>query len=244
MAERKKRGKVKNPSAAQLKNWARLGRMAKARGRAVRAARRGVKPNPVLFSHPPRPRPAPKQPKTKPAPKPKNKPARRNCGAGSPMHRAQRHGQGIANRGRRRNDAGAAVTALNSEFVGRQSTSVYPLGIPSEVPVQLAELGALVQIVTNKETFDFAPADSYVLVADENRRLHIATTGKERFEPDADLGHIHQLTYFAVKSHLDAKPVEYYHDFEGQRPRLMTDREGLLVIRGGSYSIGAAGIEG
>ena len=118
------------------------------------------------------------------------------------------------------------------------------MNVPTGTPAHLAELGALYQIKTTLETFNFDPRDNYILCADTAKRLHIAFATKERFEANADMGEVKEITYFVVKVHLDNTPTEYFHKFEPKRPQLVTDGEGLLCFAGGTYRITAAGIEG
>lgn len=148
---------------------------------------------------------------------------------------------------RRRNSAAAEeVKELNAEFLGRQGRKKYESWTARSTPAHTGELGRLLAFDTTKEQLVFDPRDGYYLVADKNRRLHIVQRSRtpERFEPNSDLGELLKVDYLAVKRHLDNKPTDYYHKFQPTRPRLKTDKEGMLYIAGGSYGIGELGIDG
>src|SRR5215216_3803684 len=174
------------------------------------------------------------------------------AGGASAWKRAEQQGQqrlfkmNAAKRGRggRRRNSASEADQLHETFLGRPTDEVITMRTPAGTPKHITGLGQLLKIHTDKQTLIFDERDGYTLCADPSEGLHIGSRCDERFEALADLGEIRRITYAATKNHLDNRPVEYFHDTEPTRPRLTTDKDGLLLIEGGDYSISAAGIEG
>lgn len=63
------------------------------------------------------------------------------------------------------------------------------------------------------------------------------------FAVPVELGELVQVVY-RTKKGLDREWVEYFHDFERERPRLAFNSPSGLLILGGSYRVTTHGIEG
>lgn len=61
--------------------------------------------------------------------------------------------------------------------------------------------------------------------------------------PVTALGALVSVVYLTRKG-LDADPVEYEHEFSPSLPTLAYDRNGVLLLTGGSYQVEARGIVG
>lgn len=148
---------------------------------------------------------------------------------------------------RRRNQAPVGIADIHERFLGRPTDSEFSIEAPSGSVTpgpskDLAVLGDMSAIVTETETFEFDDNEAF-LGANADGDLFVL--GDVRVEPHQDFGLIDELSYVAVKDHIDGEAVEYYHPFGeegGVKPKLMSDEEGGLHIVGGSYTIEAEGI--
>jgi hypothetical protein len=131
------------------------------------------------------------------------------------------------------------------EFLGRDPDDVVHISGPNEAPDEVAAVGLVTEIETESETIEFDVQDGVVLALDTRKNIWLL--GDARIdEPNADLGEIVSITYLAQKDHIDGQVIEYVHEFGedgGERPRLVSDAEGWLLIEGGDYYVTAAGIE-
>jgi len=225
----------KAPSPAQLRARRAFARMAKQRAKDARARRRNEAAK--LKAKNARKRPASRKLSTT-----KN----------GLFSRARRRAKGVRRKARgrirsrlqtklfnprRRNDG---AQELRSTFSGLPQDQVTEMTAPEGTPAHVVEMGDLLQLKTSKETIDFEQGEA-VLAVDSKEKLHIlAPVGNNStFDTFEDLGQIEQITYGADKKD-GSGYVEYYHNFGeegGTKPTLETDREAMLHIKGGSYTI-------
>lgn len=202
----------------------------------------------------------------------KAKPKRRNCSTPSPAQLRQRENfarmskkralvrkreanasrKAKSNRGPVRSVKGRRNTAddLFAEFrsfQGREPQGISAVMVPQSGPARSYLLGRLVRLVTREETLSMAESEGINLVADKANKLWIVGKEYPAFEPHLDLGELFQVRYVTFKRHLDRTTKEYFHDFGedgGRLPRLVTDAEGRLLIKGGDYVVEWRGIVG
>lgn len=157
------------------------------------------------------------------------------------VKRAVNKTQNCRRNSRKRNQGGAAE--LHQEFLGRPPQGSFVGILPEGSPKEVAMLGELVLIKTTQEEIEFDENEA-MLCADADRRLYIATD--ETLDPYDDLGEIKRIDYMATKDHMDDGPdTIYFHKLGeegGERPKLITDHDGAMVIAGGDYSIESAGL--
>jgi len=149
--------------------------------------------------------------------------------------------------GSRRNPGASKVRQIRETFTGRPSNRTANKYAPDGTPAELAKLGNLVSIKTEKGLIVPAGAGSVWLCSDSKGRFHICTDGSRLIDgPARSFGQILKIEYEAVKPHLGFnKPTIFYHKLAeegGRHPELITDGKGGLKIKGGSYYLTAEGI--
>jgi hypothetical protein len=153
------------------------------------------------------------------------------------MNSRKARGVLLTGRNRRHNDSAADLRAT---FSGLPQDKVTTVIAPEGTPAHVVAMGELLQLKTTRETIDFDKGEA-TLAVDAREKLHILSPvgNNGAFDALEDLGEIKEVTYSANK-HDGSGIQEYYHDFAeegGSKPRLTTDREGMLHIKGGSYTI-------
>lgn len=143
-------------------------------------------------------------------------------------------------------DAPAYVRDLYREFKGREPKQERKFEVAPGTPGLLAQLGGLVEIVTDRRTLEANPRKSK-LCADGDGNLYVAGVfGVGGFPKRGrfDLGEVVSATYRAYKPHVVDEVCEYEHFFGdegGERPRLIL-RNGYVTFEGGDYRVEACGI--
>lgn len=159
-------------------------------------------------------------------------------------------------RGKKKNGSSAAKAAYK-EFTGNPSKKTVSMYAPkgSGARGSLAAMGKLKKIfVKGRKPLDFKgganaptlardPKTNQMFILGKNYRLAMPRKNSNSME---DLGEITRLEYEAQKVHLgDTQTVTYYHKMGeegGEKPHCLVNSEGLIVISGGDYTIGAEGI--
>jgi hypothetical protein len=136
---------------------------------------------------------------------------------------------------------------LYAQFQGKTSRKTTPVVTPTGTPKNLYKLGRLRKLKYTGGSIAFpGGAKSPYLAADTSGKLHVAGGAYRINSVARNMGTLHQIEYETSKPHLGAPGrTLFYHRFGedgGTKPRLHVDSEGLLRIRGGSYSIGRDGI--
>jgi hypothetical protein len=143
-----------------------------------------------------------------------------------------------------------SITELSKRFQGRVSNAVAEYKAASSVPSDLARIGKLVllKVSTMRGSLRIPGA---MVAATKSEKLAIvgkhAPLVNRKAKPGEllDFGPIDKIVYLTSKAHIgNGKTYEYDHDFEAPKPHLCVDHEGMIVIRGGGYSIRSAGITG
>ena len=140
---------------------------------------------------------------------------------------------------RRRNQDG--VAELREAFPGVPMEKTLELIGPDSTPAHTVPMGDLLELETSKETIRFDEGEA-ALAVDSRGKLHVlipAIGNQSAFEPQEDLGLLKSATYGADKGDgTGYAPYEHvFGDEGGTKPRLETDDDGLLVIKGGAYHI-------
>lgn len=151
-------------------------------------------------------------------------------------------------RTRKRNSATASpkVKQLREKFTGIASRKTSTMNVADGTPTNLAKLGKLVLIKTERGTIKPASGTNW-LCADAKGKLHIATTAARIIDgPAQNFGEVSQIEYEARKPHLGYKnQTIFFHKMGeegGKKPVLIADGKGGLKLRGGSYKIEREGI--
>ncbi len=149
--------------------------------------------------------------------------------------------------GGRRNPATSKTRQIRETFTGQASNRTANKYAPDGTPAELAKLGDLVSIKTEKGKIVPAGSGAVWLCSDSKGRFHICTDGSRLIDgPARSFGQILEIEYEATKPHLGfKKPTVFYHKLAeegGRHPELITDGKGGLKIKGGTYYITAEGI--
>jgi hypothetical protein len=177
----------------------------------------------------------------------------------TPWQRAHEAGQkqlfSVKN-GKKRNGTTAAKAAYK-QFTGKPSKKVTAMYAPkgSGARGTLAAMGKLKKIyVKGRTALDFKGGPNAPTLARDPKTNQMFVLGKQyklamaRKNPTGmeDLGEITRLEYECEKAHLgDRQTVTYFHKMGeegGRKPHCLVNSEGLIVISGGDYDIGAEGI--
>lgn len=164
--------------------------------------------------------------------------------------------QPIRFRRKRNSSTPAAINDVHKMFLGRPSTKSFSVKAPSNTPADVAVLGPLVCLKTRDEEFAFSKGEAWIATDGKAQKLYIlGDKYAGGIEPNSNFGHITEIRYEARKDHINpfkwkrrrrnAQVTEYFHHFgevTGVRPRLQSDKERLLHIVGGQYSIKSEGI--
>jgi hypothetical protein len=147
-----------------------------------------------------------------------------------------------SNKSKRRN---SAVNEVFRTFVGRDSHNIVDVDFPDGSPTNLAQLGVLVELKSETETFRFEESERVFLAADGRGNLYVG--GKQQpVEPNTSFGKLLGLSYVTKKAHIEpGRTIEYVHKFGdegGKCPTLRSDKEGRFIIKGGTYTVTSAGI--
>lgn len=151
---------------------------------------------------------------------------------------------------RERTRSNPTVKSIREKFTGTQSRKSTMMNAPKGTPSMLAKLGRLISIKTARVHIKPSrknPANAVWLCADENGRLHLCTSGNRLVDGGAQsFGEVHEIEYEACKPHLgQLKPTIFVHKMGeegGNRPELISDGDGGLKFKGGSYHIASEGI--
>jgi hypothetical protein len=156
-----------------------------------------------------------------------------------------------------KNPGTTAAKAAYKEFTGKPSRKVISMYAPkgSGARGTLAAMGKLKKIyVKGRHALDFKGGVNAPTLARDPKTNQMFVLGKQyklnlpRRNPTGmeDLGEITKLEYEAQKVHLgDTQTVTYFHrmgEEGGKKPHCLVNSEGLIVISGGDYTIGAEGI--
>lgn len=147
---------------------------------------------------------------------------------------------------RARNDAKASPKArqIRKDFTGMESKKTAVLLAPKGTPTNLAKLGKLILIKTERGTIKPPNKGTTWLCADTKGKLHIATSVPYDGSTGS-FGEVTQVEYETAKPHLGYKnKTIFFHKMGeegGRKPTLSADNEGLR-FRGGSYKITRQGI--
>jgi hypothetical protein len=152
--------------------------------------------------------------------------------------------------GKSRNAASPKVRQIREKFTGTKSRKTATMNAPQGTPRNLAKLGRLVLIKTQRGTIRPAaknPGGAVWLCADAKGKLHLCTTAARLVDgPARSFGEVSQIEYEASKPHLGHKrPMIFFHKMGeegGRRPELVADGKGGLKFKGGSYKIASEGI--
>jgi hypothetical protein len=147
----------------------------------------------------------------------------------------------------------ADVDSLFEEFRGKPSEFVTELEVAPDVPLNLAELGGLIELeLDSGEVQEFDPEETK-LCADADGNLHIAGYRLIDDEVPSDekvfLGEIARVVYEADKPHLypNDGEAEFEHVFGEDVPgAALPDlyyQDGFLLIEGGDYVCAPEGIK-
>lgn len=239
----------KPPTKKQLAARRKFVAMVRARARAAKAAKRGAARKAVTRRSPARSaqsrRPAAKRQATNR--RKKSVTVHKN---GKVLHGAAalavlKSRKKAVNRHKRRNSSTpAGIQELHQSFLGRPSSRSFEMTAPAGTPVHLVQLGILTRLVAKREEFKFEESERVVLAANTRGKLYIV--GSPAIEPGADFGKLEKVHYIARKTHIEnGRTVEYVHKFGeegGTPPDLVSDADGSLRIKGGTYYITADGI--
>lgn len=145
------------------------------------------------------------------------------------------------------NPATSKTRQIRETFTGQASNKTANKYAPDGTPAELAKLGNLVSIKTEKGLIVPAGSGAVWLCSDSKGRFHICTDGSRLIDgPARSFGQILKIEYEATKPHLGfKKPTVFYHKLAeegGRHPELITDGKGGLKIKGGTYYITAEGI--
>lgn len=150
--------------------------------------------------------------------------------------------------GKKRNTAKASpkVRQLRETFTGKKSTKTATLNAANGTPNNLAKLGKLILIKTQRGTIKPASGTTW-LCADAKGKLWLATSAGSLYDgPAGSFGKVSQVEYETSKPHLGhARPTIFFHkmgEAGGSQPELIADGKGGLKFRGGSYRITREGI--
>lgn len=147
---------------------------------------------------------------------------------------------------RARNGAKASPKAkqIRKDFTGMESKKTAVLLAPKGTPRNLAKLGKLILIKTERGTIKPPNKGTTWLCADTKGKLHIATSIPYDGSTGS-FGEVTQVEYETAKPHLGYKnKTIFFHKMGeegGRKPTLSADKEGLR-FRGGSYKITRQGI--
>lgn len=147
---------------------------------------------------------------------------------------------------KKRNGAKASPKAkqIRKDFTGMESKKTAVLLAPKGTPTNLAKLGKLILIKTERGTIKPPDKGTTWLCADTKGKLHIATSIPYDGSTGS-FGEVTQVEYETAKPHLGYKSKTiFFHKMGeegGRRPTLSADKEGLR-FRGGSYKITRQGI--
>lgn len=144
--------------------------------------------------------------------------------------------------------ASPAVRKIRKSFTGLTANKTTAMHVPQGTPVNLAKLGRLVSIKTEKGVINPAKGVGLVLCSDAKGRLHIASTKKPGVKNPAHkqtFGEVKEIEYETAKPHLGyKKSTIFFHrmgEEGGRKPTLFSDGQ-YLRLRGGSYKITPRGI--
>lgn len=156
--------------------------------------------------------------------------------------------------GKKKNGVSQARAAFK-EFTGKPSRKVINNYAPkgSGARGTLAAMGKLKKIfVKGRTPLDFKNANATLARDPKSNQMFVLGKGYKlalpRKNPTGmeDLGPITRIEYEAEKVHLgDKGNVIYFHrmgEEGGKKPHCLVNSEGLIIISGGDYSIGAEGI--
>lgn len=147
---------------------------------------------------------------------------------------------------KKRNGAKASPKAkqIRKDFTGMESKKTAVLLAPKGTPRNLAKLGKLILIKTERGTIKPPNKGTTWLCADTKGKLHVATSVPYD-GPAGNFGEVIQVEYETAKPSLGYKnKTIFFHKMGeegGRRPTLSADKEGLR-FRGGSYKITRQGI--
>lgn len=148
--------------------------------------------------------------------------------------------------GKKRNSATASpkAKAMRKDFTGMESRKTTVLMAPKGTPKNLAKLGKLVLIKTERGTIKPPNKGTTWLCADARGKLHVATSVPYD-GPTGSFGQVTQVEYETAKPHLGyQKKTVFFHKLgeeTGKKPTLSADSEGLR-FKGGAYKITRQGI--
>lgn len=144
--------------------------------------------------------------------------------------------------------ASPAVRKIRKQFTGMESRKTTVMHVPNGTPKNLAKLGRLVSIKTEKGVINPASGVGLVLCSDAKGKLHIASTKPARAKNPAMkqvYGKVKEIEYETAKPHLGyKKKTIFFHQMGeegGTKPTLFSDGQ-YLRLRGGSYKIQPEGI--
>lgn len=162
---------------------------------------------------------------------------------------------------RRKNSNSAdAAAALSEQFHGRPVRKVTEIEMAVEEPVNLADLGRLVelQILDGKyvRPLEFtrgvrvgcSPDGGQLYFWGGDQAIDLKKLGKEKYLPKdhVTIGPVAKIAYFTSKVFHNFEPSTYEHDFGeegGSLPLLHYDvRSKLLYLTDGSYQVRPEGI--
>jgi len=243
-AKAKKRKSSKKPSAAQLRARRAFAAAAKARSKAARAKKRaGASARKPRVASKKRPTAASARKPRAAAKRKRNKTV-----IVKPKRVLVLNGKKRAAKKKRLNPRSVTpkVKAMAEMFSGRRVNRVDVLNCSDGTPTNLAKLGKLVLIKTERGTIKPASGNTY-LCADAKGKLHLATSAAKLYDgPRQNFGEVSQVEYETKKPHLGYKnPTIFFHKMGeegGKRPTLIADGKGGLKFRGGSYKIKREGI--
>jgi hypothetical protein len=143
------------------------------------------------------------------------------------------------------------VREQSEMFQGKANGKVETLKAASNAPADLARVGKLAGLkLTNRRAELKIPGAMVAL--DTRGKLWIVGNRAPLFNVKAkpgeglDYGEIEKIAYITAKAHVgNNKTFEYVHEFGedgGKRPHLIIDPDGMPIIRGGDYTVKAAGI--
>lgn len=151
-------------------------------------------------------------------------------------------------KGRATKKASPKARAIRKSFTGLSANKTTAMHVPQGTPVNLAKLGRLVSIKTDKGVINPAKGATLVLCSDTKGRLHIASTKKPGVRNPAHkqtFGEVKEIEYETAKPHLGyKKSTIFFHKMGeegGRKPTLFSDGQ-YLRLRGGSYKITPRGI--
>lgn len=153
----------------------------------------------------------------------------------------------VAKNAEKRNPKKASkVRQLRETFTGTASRKTATMNASEGTPANLAKLGKLILIKTQRGTIQPASGTTW-LCADAKGKLHLTTTVARLIDgPAQNFGEVSQIEYEATKPHLGhTRPTIFFHKMGeegGKRPVLIADGKGGLKLRGGSYRIEREGI--